>query len=100
MSDTQQKRHDNLLTLLNRHLPENTRELVEEANLPAYAAVATSRDGDWVSLHANGQEALDYFSQDDSDFEPRYIVCLDSGERREIVTETTFKIGDASGAKV
>lgn len=99
-TDTQQKRHDTLLKLLQRHLPDNTRELVEETNLPAYAAVATSPGGDFVSLHPNGQEALDYFASDDSDFEPSYIVHLDTGERREIVTEIKYSIADAAGTKV
>lgn len=99
-TDTQQKRHDILLKLLNRHIPDNTRELVEDQSLPAYAAIAASRDGDFISLHHNGQDALTYFASDDSDFEPRYIVSLDTGERREIVADVKYSIANASGVKV
>jgi hypothetical protein len=74
--------------------PINRGQLEDETTLPAYGAIESGSDGYLVTLHANGQEAIDYFLSDDSDYTPQQVVCLDTGEGRRVEMSVEYTITD------
>jgi hypothetical protein len=94
LDKTQAKRARTLKTIIARFDPINRGQLEDESELPAYVGIESGTDGYLVSLHANGQEAIDYFLIDDSDYTAELVVCLDSGEGRRVEQSVAYAITD------
>ena len=91
------QRREKLLQLLERYMPTNAAELLEEVadGQNHIAVVERGPYDDFISLHAGSWAALTDLASDDSDYVPKLLVDLDSGEEREIEAVVSYRIAGA-----